>query len=180
MKHEEPVTDNYYLPDEQKIMSMTEDIKGDQPHNSTPVRIDLSDFKKQKPSLGYRAAVILFVSFVIVCIASVILFIRSKMTDIEKQQNSWTSDYTLGGSSQSGTYKVTGCRNGDGCIEILLEQLSDDAELHPKVTAVFYKGSSAIGAQTGTGNLHGKGTSCIIEIPVTGIGFDSITLVSEE
>ena len=178
MKPNEIDTD-YYLPDEKKIMNMTEGSE-EQPHNNTPIRIDLSDFKKQKPSLGYRAAVTLFVSFVIICIASVILFIRSKMTDIEEHQNSWTSDYTLRGSSQSGAYKVTGCRNGDGCIEILLEQLSDDAELHPKVTAVFYKGSSAVGAQTGTGNLHGKGTSCIIEIPVTGIGFDSITLVSEE
>lgn len=179
MKHEEHDIDNYYLPDEQKIMSMTEDVK-EEYHNSTPISIDLSDFKKQKPSFGYRTAVVLFVSFVIICVTLVILFIRSKMTDIEKQQTSWTSDYTFGGSSQSGAYKVTGCRNGDGCIEILLEQLSDDAELHPKITAVFYKGSSAVGAQTGTGNLHGKGTSCIIEIPVNGIGFDSITLVSEE
>ncbi len=172
--------DPFYLPDEQIVQNRAGRREEEQAQRNTPADIDLSDFKKQKPGFGYRTAAVLFVSFVIICITSVILFIRSKMTDIEKHQTLWTSDYTFGGSSQSGAYKVTGCRNGDGCVEILLEQLSDDVELHPKITAVFYKGSSAVGAQTGTGNLHGKGTNCIIEIPVTGIGFDSITLVSEE
>ncbi|MCR4992220.1 MAG: hypothetical protein K6A45_04165 [Lachnospiraceae bacterium] len=181
MKQIENKTERYYLPDEQKIMNMAES-NTEQPRMDTPANIDLSDFKKPKQNLEYRAAVILFIGLVVVIIASVLLFIRSKMEVSGTQQNSWTKDYIVGNSTPtfSGSYKVLGCRNGEGCIEILLEQTSDDQELHIKITAVLYKGSSAVEAHTGTGNLHGKGSSCIINLPVYDSGYDSVTFLEEK
>jgi len=181
MKQLENETERYYLPDEQKIMNMAES-NIEQPRMDTPADIDLSDFKKPKQSLGYRAAVILFIGIVVVIIASVLLFIRSKMEVSGNRQNSWAKDYIVENSTPtfSGSYRVLGCRNGEGCIEILLEQTSDDPELHIKITAVLYKGSSAVEAHTGTGNLHGKGSSCIINLPVYDSGYDSVTFLEEK
>lgn len=88
MKQLENETERYYLPDEQKIMNMAES-NTEPPRMDRPVDIDLSDFKKPKQSIRYRAAVILFIGLVVVIIASVLLFIRSKMEVSGTQQNSW-------------------------------------------------------------------------------------------
>lgn len=155
-------------------------------HQPSPEDIDLSGFKTNTIKKRFTPQTTAVVTVIFMAIFAVIFGITKSSRDMKNRQTSrWQSDYTLQETSKSinDKYDIVGVKNGNDTVQFLLEQTSDDAEVHAKVTVVFYSSNNdALDIITGNATMHGKGGNAIIEvkIPSKAKGFDHMSIISEE